>query len=183
MLSGSVGTVAGMDDDRTVPEAGREAGPGSRPLTFQVTFDAIDPHAQARFWAAAMHYEVEDQDAFVRGLLDQGVVGDDEVVEIDGSLYFRAGAAIRPPGADDAEMPESTRLLFMAVPEARVAKNRVHLDLHVGARDDSDAGRQHLEDEIARLQGLGATVLYRHDEVDGRWVTMTDPEGNELCLV
>jgi len=155
----------------------------SAPHTFQVTFDALDPHAQARFWAEVMHYEVEEQDGLVRGLLDQGIVTEDDVIEIDGLMYFRVGAGIRPPGAEDAEMRDNKRILFMAVPEPRVAKNRVHLDLHAGARDDSEEGRARLEAEIERLEGLGATVLYRHDDIDGRWVTLADPEGNELCLI
>jgi hypothetical protein len=168
-------------DGRALPAPATRRDPA--PLTFQVTFDAVDPHAQARFWAAVMHYEVEEQDGFVRGLLDQGIVGDDDVIEIDGKMSFKVGAGIRPPGADDDEVRlGNRRILFMAVPEPRVAKNRVHLDLHAGARDDSEAGRAALEAEVARVEGLGATVLYRHDEIDGRWVTLADPEGNELCL-
>lgn len=170
-------------DGRPLAAAGAAPAGGTAPLTFQVTFDAVDPHAQARFWAAVLHYEVEEQDAFVRGLLEQGVVDSDEVVEIDGLAYFRVGAGIRPPGADEAEAARNQRILFMAVPEPRVTKNRVHLDLHAGARDDSDEGRERFAAEVARLEELGARVLYRHDEVDGRWVTMADPEGNELCLV
>lgn len=168
-------------DGRALPAAAARRDPA--PLTFQVTFDAVDPHAQARFWAAVMHYEVEEQDGFVRGLLGQGVVTEEDVIEIDGLMYFRQGAGIRPSGADDAETSENRRILFMAVPEPRVAKNRVHLDLHAGARYDSDEGQARFEAEIARLEGLGATVLYRHDDVDGRWVTLADPEGNELCLI
>jgi hypothetical protein len=145
---------------------------GPPPLTFQVTFDAADPHAQARFWAEVLHYEVEDQDAFVRGLLEQGLVTEDDVVEVDGRAAFKVGAGIRPPGADDDEAGRNQRILFMAVPEAKTVKNRVHLDVRTTS----------IEDEVTRLEALGATVLYRHDEPDGRWVTMADPEGNELCI-
>ena len=49
------------------------------------------------------------------------------------------------------------------VPEAKVVKNRVHLDLYV---PDIDA-----------LVALGATVLASHDE----WSVLGDPEGNEFC--
>lgn len=152
------------------------------PLTFQVVFDSADPHAQARFWAAAMRYEVEADDEMVRGLLDQGVVGDDDVVEIDGVMYFRAGVGIRPPGADLAEALRNQRILFMAVPEAKTVKNRVHLDLHVAGPERTDAAEARLAAEVERLEGLGATVLRRHDDIDGRWVTLADPEGNELCV-
>jgi hypothetical protein len=40
----------------------------------QVVFDATDPHALAAFWADALHYEHEDIDAFVGGLVDAGHV-------------------------------------------------------------------------------------------------------------
>jgi hypothetical protein len=167
-------------DGQPLPAAASRRDPV--PLTFQITFDAVDPHAQARFWAAALHYEVEENDAFVRGLLDQGIVTDDDVVEINGVLYFRTGSAIRPPGADDAETDRNQRLLFMAVPEPRTVKNRVHLDLRIAGRDRTEEGRARLDAEVERLEELGATVLYRHDDVEGYWVTMADPEGNELCL-
>lgn len=49
------------------------------PIGFQVTVDAHDPHAQARFWAAALGYVVEDGDAFIRDLLVQGHVGRDRL--------------------------------------------------------------------------------------------------------
>lgn len=152
------------------------------PIGFQVTFDAVDPHAQARFWAAALHYEVEDNSALVRMLLDGGLLPADEAVEVDGVLAFRTVAAIRPPGAADAEADDNRRLLFNAVPEPRTAKNRVHLDLRVVGRDRSPAAAERLEVEVSRLEALGATVLHRHDEPDGRWVTLADPEGNELCV-
>ncbi len=155
------------------------------PIGFQVTFDAVDPHAQARFWAGLLHYEVEDNDALVGRLLDLGLVTADEVVEIDGLRHFRTVTAIRPPGAADAEADDNRRILFNAVPEPRSGKNRVHLDLRVVGRErrgDDDDARARLAAAVGRAEALGATVLYRHDEPDGRWVAMADPEGNELCL-
>ncbi len=58
------------------------------------------------------------------------------------------------------------RLWFQLVPESKVVKNRVHLDL---ACPDVRAG-------AARLTGLGARVLAER----AGWVTMADPEGNEF---
>ena len=66
------------------------------------------------------------------------------------------------------------RIAFQQVPEAKVVKNRVHLDVEV---DDIDAERE-------RLIGLGAAAvgsLVVDDQ--GPFQVMTDPEGNEFCLV
>jgi hypothetical protein len=64
------------------------------------------------------------------------------------------------------------RLLFGRVPEDKVVKNRLHLDLRP---DDRDA-------EVARLENLGAK---RIDIGQGEvtWVVMADPEGNEFCVL
>lgn len=65
-------------------------------------------------------------------------------------------------------------LTFQRVPEPKAAKNRAHLDLFV---DDLDA-------EVARLVGLGATVLAVHDDEGGyRTSILGDPELNEFCVV
>jgi predicted enzyme related to lactoylglutathione lyase len=50
----------------------------------------------------------------------------------------------------------------------------VHLDVRVG-RDKVDA-------EVARLTARGATVLHHGQQGPYSWVTIADPEGNELCL-
>ncbi len=147
------------------------------PIGFQVTVDAADPHAQARFWAAALGYVVEDNDAFIRDLLEQGHVGDEDVIEVDGRLSFAIGEAIRHPDDLDADPlgdPAPRRLLFLHVPEEKVGKNRLHLDLNVGvARIDA---------EVARLLELGASELYRVDEPASVHATLADPEGNEFCV-
>jgi predicted enzyme related to lactoylglutathione lyase len=64
-------------------------------------------------------------------------------------------------------------LLFQQVPEAKIVKNRVHLDLTT-----PDMPR-----EVARLSSLGAGVLREVSESGARWTVMTDPEGNEFCVV
>ncbi|PZS40446.1 MAG: glyoxalase [Pseudonocardiales bacterium] len=58
------------------------------------------------------------------------------------------------------------------VAEPRAGKNRVHLDL---AADDRAA-------EVARLSGLGASVLAEHSAPGLWWTVLTDPEGNEFCV-
>lgn len=66
-------------------------------------------------------------------------------------------------------------LLFLPVPEGKVVKNRVHLDLQ-----PADRGR---DAEVERLTGLGARVIDDRRNPDGTgFVVMADPEGNELCV-
>jgi hypothetical protein len=67
-----------------------------------------------------------------------------------------------------------TTWLFAQVPEPKMAKNRVHVDLASppGAR----------EDEVNRLIGLGAKRLSDKDEWGHRWTVLADPEGNEFCV-
>lgn len=134
---------------------------------FQVAVDCADPHLLAAFWAAAMDLEVEDHDAGIRALLDQGVADPAEVAERDGRRVWATAAACR--SADGR-----TRLLFQQVPEPKAGKNRVHLDLIVGA-DRRDA-------EVARLVALGATWLWDGQQGPHRWATLADPEGNEFCV-
>lgn len=61
---------------------------------------------------------------------------------------------------------------FIQVPEAKAAKNRVHVDL---TADDQQA-------EVRRLTALGAAQVSEHDEWGAVWTVMTDPEGNEFCV-
>jgi catechol 2,3-dioxygenase-like lactoylglutathione lyase family enzyme len=63
-------------------------------------------------------------------------------------------------------------LLFFRVPEPKVAKNRVHVDL---AAKDPETERQ-------RLVSLGATVVAHREGNGTKWTVMLDPEGNEFCL-
>jgi predicted enzyme related to lactoylglutathione lyase len=77
---------------------------------------------------------------------------------------------------DDAIEIRPTRdrlpgLLFVAAPEPKTVKNRLHLDFRP---DDRDV-------EVERLLGLGAT----HVDVgqgEQTWVVLADPEGNEFCV-
>jgi hypothetical protein len=90
---------------------------------------------------------------------------------------------------DDPNLPEheecmivspdgSHRLLFIEVPDDKVVKNRLHLDLEPteGTRDD----------ELARLLAHGATEVADHRGKYGPgtgWVVLADPEGNEFCIL
>lgn len=62
-------------------------------------------------------------------------------------------------------------LSLQRVPESRVGKNRVHLDL---STDD-------LASQVDRISGLGATVVRRFDEYG--WVVLADTDGNQFCVI
>ena len=109
-----------------------------------VAFDCDDALALARFWAAVTGWDVWD--------------GSDET-------FAAVGGPNRP-----ADTP---RLLFNQVPEAKMAKNRCHLDLHA---EDLDA-------EVRRLVDLGATQGDQHEWGTATWRVMQDPSGNEFCVV
>jgi hypothetical protein len=113
-----------------------------------LVIDANDPSALAAFWAAALDWEVT---------LDEP---DEAVVEPPGFTY---------PGV--AALP----LVFVPVPERKVGRNRVHLDL-ASASSQDQAGT------IRRLLDLGAA---RTDigQGDVPWEVLADPEGNEFCVL
>jgi predicted enzyme related to lactoylglutathione lyase len=69
-----------------------------------------------------------------------------------------------------------TRVLFIAVPESKQVKNRLHFDLR-----PTDLTR---EQEVERLVAHGATVVADRRRPDGSgWYTLADPEGNEFCVL
>lgn len=68
-------------------------------------------------------------------------------------------------------------LLFITVPDGqKKLKNRLHFDLR-----PVDGTR---EEEVERLLALGASQAGDFRRGDGRgWITLTDPEGNEFCVL
>lgn len=67
------------------------------------------------------------------------------------------------------------------MPEGKVAKNRVHLDLNASSKREvgPDEGRRRVDAEVERLRSEGATVVRPGGEERGEyWVVMQDPEGN-----
>ena len=113
-----------------------------------VTVDSRDAHAQSLFWSAVLGW-AEDPD-------DPNEPGHEECM------------VFSPDGHQ--------RLLFIEVPDAKVVKNRLHLDLRPasGTRDG----------ELLRLLELGAVLLEDRRRPDGSgWFVLADPEGNEFCLL
>jgi hypothetical protein len=71
------------------------------------------------------------------------------------------------------------------VPEGKVAKNRVHLDVRAAPGLEGEDRMAALEVECDRLVGLGATRVRRSEPdppMEAGFIVMADPEGNEFCL-
>jgi catechol 2,3-dioxygenase-like lactoylglutathione lyase family enzyme len=130
----------------------------------QVVFDCADPERVARFWCAALGYELdwEWNDETTRWMLSEGVPESD--VGCRSAAHDPAGG--RP------------RFFFQRVPEGKSVKNRVHVDVKA-VEGEVDA-------EVERLVALGAVVVHRHEGDFGPFhevhYVMQDVEGNEFCV-
>ncbi|MFJ8016111.1 VOC family protein [Streptomyces sp. NPDC096339] len=137
---------------------------------FQVTFDCAEPERVARFWCEVLGYVVPPPPK-----------GFDTWDDYDRSLPpERQGAGfvcMDPTGV-------GPRMYFQRVPEGKVVKNRVHLDVRVGTGLVGEERVAALEAECARLVALGAVrvQLLRADGFDESCLAMQDVEGNEFCL-
>ena len=107
--------------------------------------DTADPARLAEFWEAALGWR-------------RTTAEEEEVV-------------LEPPegSSEDGIVPD---LLFLKVDDARMVKNRLHLDL----RPADQAA------EVARLEALGARRV-SVGQGDVTWVVMADPDGNEFCVL
>ncbi len=113
-----------------------------------LTIDAHDPYTLSRWWSEVLDFH-EDTD-------------DPNLPDHEECMIFSADGR--------------NKLLFIAVPDDKIVKNRLHLDLRPvdGTRDD----------ELERLLALGATELDDRRTSDGLgWVVLADPEGNEFCIL
>lgn len=111
-----------------------------------VTIDCHDPDGLAGFWAAVLGWRITIAEA-------------EEV-------------CLEPP-AGSREEGVAPDLVFLLVPEDRVTKNRLHLDLRPS---DQTA-------EVERIVGLGATHVDIGQSPECTWIVLADPEGNEFCVL
>ncbi|WP_406629175.1 VOC family protein [Amycolatopsis sp. WGS_07] len=137
---------------------------------FQVTFDCAEPERVARFWCEVLGYVVPPPPE-----------GFASWTEFDRSLpadqQGAAFACVDPTGV-------GPRLYFQRVPEGKVVKNRVHLDVRAGTGLVGEERLAALKAEEARLTALGATTVQvlLADGVNESCISMQDVEGNEFCL-
>ncbi|GAA1174850.1 VOC family protein [Ornithinimicrobium humiphilum] len=126
---------------------------------YTVVVDSIDPQAQARWWAEVLDW------VSVYDTPEEAVIVPREALE-------------GPERAASLEewMRRGQGLVFVSVPERRSGKNRLHLDLAPHTSQDRDA-------EIQRLLDLGATRADVGQGEEVSWTVLTDPEGNEFCVL
>lgn len=148
---------------------------------FQVTFDAGDPIALGRFWAAVLGYVIQPPPG------GELAPGQDP---IDAWMVFLEQAGVPEERRNDACAvvdPEGKgpRVFIQKVPEGKTAKNRVHLDVRAAPGLEGDERMEALEAECDRLVELGARRQQRFEPdppMSHGFIVMSDPEGNEFCL-
>ena len=122
----------------------------------EISLDCHDPDLLADFWTAALDWVVLDREP---GLVEVGPAR-----AIDQALLDAVRSGPVPP-----------TMFLAAVPEGKVVKNRMHLDL-----SPVDCSR---DEEVERLLALGATRADVGQTGEESWVVMADPEGNEFCVL
>lgn len=150
------------------------------PVSFQLVIDCREPERQARFWAAALGYVLEPP--------PEGFASwDDWRRDIglpDEYLGLGTDSIVDPQG-------EGPRVWFRQEPDAKVVKNRLHLDVHAsGGTSTGDRSvplatrRERVDAEARRLADLGATITgpLGAEGLDHYAMGMKDPEGNEFDI-
>jgi hypothetical protein len=133
----------------------------------QVVVDCADPVRLGAFWRAVLHYG--------------------ERPPPSGHDSWAAHQAAAGPSDYWIDDPGGARptILFQPVPEGKVVKNRVHLDVRVSGGPDTppEEGKARIDAAVPPTLALGATYLRTSENPDDYFVVLQDPEGNEFCLI
>lgn len=143
-------------------------------IHWTVTIDCAQPGELAKFWALALGYVPTPPpsgfDSWEAWFRHQGIPEE----EWDDGAYLSDPDGMAPT------------LSFLKVPESKVAKNRLHLDVRVGGGRQTpwDVRWPRVVAAVEKLTAAGATVVREH-QMRGKpdHVVMADPEGNEFCVV
>jgi hypothetical protein len=147
----------------------------------QITFDARDPRVLSCFWRDVLGYvHPAPPGADLPSGADPLAAWDEFLARVGVPEDQRnSRSALEDPGG------VGPRLFFQQVPEGKVAKNRVHLDIRAAPGLHGEARMAALEAECARLVALGARRVHREEPappMSEGFIVMADPEGNEFCL-
>lgn len=134
----------------------------------QVAIDCIDPDRLAEFWAEALDYRIADPPG-----------GHSSWREFSQRVAAEQGEQWSKVVDPDGHGPS---VLFHRVPERKLVKNRVHLDLRVAPGAPKQTSQPLVNAEVDRLVHMGAAhVRTDSDEMD-YFALMQDPERNEFCV-
>jgi hypothetical protein len=138
----------------------------------QIVFDANDPARLAEFWELALGYVMQPPPEGFESWDDWATA-----TGIPEENWNDARALVDPDGT-------GPRIFFQRVPEGKVAKNRVHLDVNAGGGHGTpaDERRRRVDSEVERLIDAGASVIGPMEQRGEYWVVLRDPEGNEFCV-
>jgi catechol 2,3-dioxygenase-like lactoylglutathione lyase family enzyme len=136
----------------------------------QVAFDCAEPERMGRFWCEVLGYVIPPPP-------EGFATWEDFDHTLPPEQQGGAFACIDPSGV-------GPRLYFQRVPEGKVVKNRVHLDVRVGTGLVGEERVAVLEAEGARLVALGGVRvrLLPADDKNESCLLMQDIEGNEFDL-
>ena len=134
----------------------------------QIAIDCADPARLAQFWAEVLGYHLAEP--------PPGYASWQEFSSAVGGPDEEWNAVVDPAGT-------GPRVFFHRVPEHKVVKNRVHLDIRIAPAGTPKEERRPLVDtEVARLITMGATHVRTDDDETDYFAVMQDPEGNEFCV-
>ncbi len=141
---------------------------------WNVTIDCAQPGKLAEFWALALGYVAKPPPTGFANWEDWFAHHGVPESEWDDGAYLSDPDGVAPS------------LSFLKVPESKVAKNRVHLDVQVGGGRETpwEVRWPRVVAAVERLTAAGATVVLE-DVLDGKpdHMVMADPEGNEFCVI
>jgi hypothetical protein len=138
----------------------------------QIVFDCRDPTHLSEFYAGALHYKLQDSpsgfsswEAFLK---ERGVPQ---------SEWNSASAIVDPEG-------KGPRIYFQQMDTPKLGKNRLHIDINAsgGSHTPLEERKKQVNEEVERLEGIGATKHHELEETGEYCVIMLDPEGNEFCV-
>lgn len=143
-----------------------------------ITIDCRDPRVLVPFWCEALGYVPEPPPGGHERWIDYWRslrIPEEELVGADDA----ADSIVDPSGA-------GPRIWFQIVPETKIVKNRVHLDVDLtdGRRQPVEVRRERLLARAQELVAIGGSILRVTAPPGADYVAilMADPEGNEFCL-
>ncbi|HEU5270730.1 MAG TPA: VOC family protein [Jatrophihabitans sp.] len=143
---------------------------GRHGLRVQISIDCADPSAMAAFWNTALGYVGQPPPEGFASWADFA-----DSVGMPAERHGDIDSSVDPAGV-------GPRLLFNRVPEGKVAKNRWHLDVNVGAGLRGGERQAVVREHAARLVAAGGTLVGERQDEFSWWIVLTDIEGNEFCL-